>query len=464
MLDSNDFRPVEERLRDWNEVTRPTPNYLRKKEQAQRCHDCGVPFCQSDSGCPVDNLIPEWSKLVAENRWEDAFHRLHLTNNFPEFTGSLCPAPCESACVLGINGNPVTIKSIEWSIVDRGYQEGWVRPQKSVFQTGKKIAIVGSGPAGLAAAQQLARKGHEVTVFEKNKQLGGLLRYGIPDFKFEKWRIDRRLDQLRAEGVLFQTSVDVGKGISFDELAKQFDAIGLAMGAEKPRDLEIPGRHLAGICQAMDYLVDQNQVIAKEKSVLDFDAKGKRVVILGGGDTGSDCLGTALRQRARSVVQIELQPKPPNERSPKTPWPLWPTRLKTSHAHEEGGQRLWDLKTIRFEGVNDHVVGLIAESVDAGADKNPQVTGQKSADLEAVVEADLVILALGFQGAHTQSVSQQLSLEPTSKGTLLVQKKKQTLRPGVFAAGDLTRGASLIVWAIADGRSMAEGIDNYLAR
>ncbi len=464
MLDSNEFRPVEERLRDWNEVTRPTPNYLRKKEQAQRCHDCGVPFCQSESGCPVDNLIPEWNKLVAESRWEDAFHRLHLTNNFPEFTGSLCPAPCESACVLGIDGDPVTIKSIEWSIVDRGYREGWVRPQKSAFQTGRKIAIVGSGPAGLAAAQQLARKGHEVTVFEKNNQIGGLLRYGIPDFKFEKWRIDRRLDQLRAEGVIFKTSIAIGKDVYFDELTNQFDAIGLAMGAEKPRDLEIPGRHLAGICQAMEYLVDQNQVIAKEKSVLDYDAKGKRVVILGGGDTGSDCLGTALRQGAQSVVQIELQPKPPNDRSPRTPWPQWPMKLKTSHAHEEGGQRLWDLKTVRFEGVSNQVVRLVAVAATAGADDNPHGIGKKATEKETLVDADLVILALGFHGAHTQSVSQQLSIEPTPNGTLLVQKKKQTLRPGVFAAGDLTRGASLIVWAIADGRAMAEGIDHYLTR
>lgn len=437
MFDSSDYRPVQDRIQDWNEIYNYKINVFEKRERARQCLDCGVPFCQSGPGCPVDNLIPEWNKLVAQNRWREAYQRLQLTNNFPEFTGGLCPAPCESACVAGINDDPISIKSIERSIIDRAFSEGWVTPQIPSQQTGKKIAIIGSGPAGLAAAQQLARSGHQVTVFEKNASAGGLLRYGIPDFKFEKWRIDRRLQQLVAEGVEFKTGISIGTDISFNEIRKQFDAVGLATGAEKPRDLVIPGRDLNGIHLAMDYLTDQNKLMAKEKDSLDISAAGKNIIILGGGDTGSDCLGTALRQRAKSVTQIELQSKPAQPRA--------------SHAHEEGGLRLWGLKTVSFEGRNGQVEQIsVVPSLASG-----------QTELQ-VFKADLVILALGFQGSHTAQLASQLQTQTTGEGKLITSPAYLTTAPGVFAAGDLVRGASLIVWAIADGRKMAAAIENYL--
>tara|TARA_B110001454_G_scaffold219204_1_gene252275 strand:+ start:94154 stop:95473 length:1320 start_codon:yes stop_codon:yes gene_type:complete len=435
VLDSTDYRPIQDRVQDWNEIYTNKLNVFEKRERAQQCLDCGVPFCQSGSGCPVDNLIPEWNKLIAQNRWREAYQRLQLTNNFPEFTGGLCPAPCESACVAGINDTAVSIKSIERSIIDRAFSEGWVTAQIPKTKTGKKIAIVGSGPAGLAAAQQLARKGHQVTVFEKNAHAGGLLRYGIPDFKFEKWRIDRRLQQMKQEGVEFKTGVSIGSDISFDEIKSQFDAIGLATGAEKPRDLTIPGRDLSGVHFAMDYLTDQNKLISKEISSLNISAYGKDVVILGGGDTGSDCLGTALRQGAKSVTQIELQSKPANP--------------KYSHAHEEGGQRLWGLKTIGFEGRNGHLEQISVVPTDGSS-------------APYTIKADLVILALGFLGARTQPLTTQLKTLTTSDEKLVTPAPYHTSVSGVFAAGDLVRGASLIVWAIADGRKMATAIDTYL--
>ncbi len=451
------YRSKEERLRDWNEVAHSKVAYDKIGQQARRCMDCGVPFCQSETGCPVDNLIPEWTKLVTENRWEEAFHRLHRTNNFPEFTGSLCPAPCESACVLGLNSDPVAIKNIEWSIIDRGFQEGWVRPQINSKKTGFKVAIVGSGPAGLAAAQELARKGHHVTVFEKNTQVGGLLRYGIPDFKFEKWRLDRRIKQLSEEGVEFRTSVEVGKDFSFKDLQNDFHAVGLALGAEKPRDLMIPGRELQGICFAMDYLTDQNKLIANEISELKCSAQDKDVVIIGGGDTGSDCVGTALRQGAKSVTQLEIMPRPPSERSSETPWPLWPLKLRTSHAHEEGGSRYWSVLTTRFEGDGTNVQRLVAEKVEYKNGKFEKIASEP----ELVLKTDLVILALGFTGANLEGIIPQS--HDFSGGKILTKSLGQTSIDGVFAAGDVSRGASLIVWAISEGRKMATGIDKYLA-
>lgn len=452
MSELSDYRPVKERVLDWKEVNRSAIASVGQ-ERAKSCLDCGVPFCQSETGCPVDNLIPDWNKLVAQNRWQEAYNRLQQTNNFPEFTGGLCPAPCESACVAGINEKSVAIKSIEWSIIDRAFKEGWVKPQVAKQLTGKKIAIVGSGPAGLAAAQQLARAGHSVSVFEKQAQIGGLIRYGIPDFKFEKWRIDQRLEQLKAEGITFNTAVSVGQDISFAQLKTDYDAIGLAMGAERARDIAIPGRSLKGIHLAMDFLVDQNKVNSKEKSELSISAAGKNVVILGGGDTGSDCLGTALRQGARSVTQIELRPMPLPHRSSLAPWPKYSDELRTSHAHEEGGRRLWGLMTSRFEGRNDSVEKVVAQAAEF---KNGRFEFTANSS-EQTFNADLVILALGFEGSDVAFLKQQLSVKLNNESRL-----QPTVTPGVFAAGDLCRGASLIVWAIASGRSMAEQINEYL--
>lgn len=467
-----EYRPAEARRQDWQEIYLPENlNGVKLKEQATRCMDCGVPFCQSNYGCPVDNLIPEWNTLVSQDRWKDALNRLQLTNNFPEFTGRLCPAPCESACVLGLTSDPVAIKDIEWRIIDRGFEEGWIEPAQIPPPTGFSVAIVGSGPAGLAAAQQLVRQGHQVTVFEKAAQPGGLLRYGIPDFKFEKWRIDRRLNQLKAEGVQFVTSTAIGSDKSLQALQIEFNAVCLTLGAERPRDLTLPGRDLNGIHFAMDYLVQQNVAIANNAALVPkINAAGKSVIILGGGDTGSDCVGTALRQGAKSVQQFEIMPRPPNERAESTPWPQWPMQLRSSHAHEEGGSREWSLSTTRFEGQNGQITKLIAERVLFKNGKFEKVVNETTNSLSASFStpseiefaADLVILALGFTGPNLAPLTKDHALAVDGNGNLVTDAKLMTSIPGIFAAGDVRRGASLIVWAIAEGRKMAEGVDYYL--
>lgn len=450
-------RPVELRVKDWKELYEPISDE-KLRVQGARCMDCGVPFCQSANGCPVVNLIPEWNDLIYRGRWLSALKALHATNNFPEFTGRLCPAPCESACVLGINEDPVSIRVIEWNIIEHGFSEGLVEPILPVSKTGKTVAIVGSGPAGLAAAQQLCRAGHDVTVFEKADRIGGLLRYGIPDFKMEKWVIDRRLDQMRAEGVTFETNVTVGKDLSGEELLKRFDAVGLTLGAEQPRDLSVPGRELKGVHFAMDYLTQQNKRNAGD-SITDepITAKDKRVVIIGGGDTGSDCLGTAHRQGCREVHQFELLPEPPPQRAESTPWPLWPMQLRTSHAHEEGCDRQWSVSTTKFSGRNGHVTKLHAHRVAYG---NGKFTPISDTDFE--MDVDLVLLAMGFTGPVKQGLLDSLGVKYDQRGAVQVDENFMTNLDGVFAGGDTRRGASLIVWAIAEGRKMAAGIDRYL--
>ncbi len=450
-------RPVELRVLDWQEMYAPFPEE-KLRSQGGRCMDCGVPFCQSTNGCPVINLIPEWNDLAHRGRWKDALKALHSTNNFPEFTGRLCPAPCESSCVLGINADPVSIRVIEWNIIDRGFEEGWIEPVLPVTKTGKKVAIVGSGPAGLAAAQQLARAGHHVTVYEKANRIGGLLRHGIPDFKMEKWVIDRRLDQMSAEGVRFEPNVNVGVTVTGAVLARQFDAVCLALGAEQARDLPVPGRDLRGIHVAMPYLTQQNQLNAGDRLVGErITAKDKRVVIIGGGDTGSDCLGTAHRQGCREAFQFELLPEPSLRRAESTPWPLWPMQLRTSHAHEEGCDRQWSVSTTQFSGERGHVTKLHAHRVsDAGGSFAP-IPGT-AFDLDV----DLVLLAMGFTGPAKQGLLNSLGVRYDARGNVVVDKNFMTDKAGIFAAGDTKRGASLIVWAIAEGRKAAAGIDAYL--
>lgn len=450
-------RPVELRLMDWKEFYEPISED-KLKAQGARCMDCGVPFCQSHNGCPVVNLIPEWNDMVHRGRWEDALKALHTTNNFPEFTGRLCPAPCESACVLAINEDPVSIRIIEWNIIDRGFDEGWVQPILPVSHTGKAVAVVGSGPAGLTAAQQLARAGHSVTVFEKADRIGGLLRYGIPEFKMEKWVIDRRLEQMQAEGVQFKTGVHVGVDIDAETLRRQYDAICLAMGAEQARELPVPGRELKGVHLAMDYLTQQNKRNAGD-SILEepITAKGKRVVILGGGDTGSDCLGTTHRQGCTEVHQFELLPEPPPQRAESTPWPLWPMQLRSSHAHEEGCDRQWNVSTTRFTGHNGQVTKLHANRVSF---ENGKFTPVPNSEVE--MEADLVLLAMGFTGPVKHGLLDSLGVQYDARGNAAVDENCMTNVPGVFAGGDVKRGASLIVWAIAEGRKMAAGVDTYL--
>lgn len=450
-------RPVELRVLDWNELYEPFPDE-KLRNQGGRCMDCGVPFCQSTHGCPVANLIPEWNDLVHRGRWRDALKALHSTNNFPEFTGRLCPAPCESACVLGINADPVSIRVIEWNIIDRGFDEGWIEPVTPVTNTGKTVAVVGSGPAGLAAAQQLARVGHNVTVFEKADRIGGLLRYGIPDFKMEKWVIDRRLDQMSAEGVRFETNVHVGMDITSETLSQRFDAVCLALGAERARDLPVPGRDLKGIHFAMEYLIQQNKLNAGDRSSGErITAKDQRVVIIGGGDTGSDCLGTAHRQGCKDVHQFELLPEPPPQRAETTPWPLWPMQLRTSHAHEEGCGRQWSVSTTKFSGINGRVAKLHAHRVSLEAGK---WTALPESDFN--VDVDLVLLAMGFTGPVHRGLLDSLGVNYDVYGNIVVDENFMTNKKGIFAAGDTKRGASLIVWAISEGRKAAAGIDAYL--
>ena len=450
-------RPVELRVHDWKEFYEPFPED-KLQTQGARCMDCGVPFCQSTNGCPVVNLIPEWNDLVHRGRWQDALKALHTTNNFPEFTGRLCPAPCESACVLGINSDPVSIRVIEWNIIDKGFDEGWVQPVLPVSRTGRTVAIVGSGPAGLAAAQQLARAGHSVTVYEKADRIGGLLRYGIPDFKMEKWVIDRRLDQMKAEGVEFKAGVTVGQDISGEELRRRYDAVCLAMGAEQARELPVPGRELKGIHLAMDYLTQQNKRNAGDTVAGEpITAKDKRVVIIGGGDTGSDCLGTVHRQGCREVHQFELLPEPPPQRAGSTPWPLWPMQLRTSHAHEEGCDRQWSVSTTKFTGRGGRVTKLHAHRV---AFENGKFTPIPGTDFE--MDVDLVLLAMGFTGPVKNGLLDSLGVKYDARGAVAVDENFMTNLDGVFAGGDTKRGASLIVWAIAEGRKMAAGVEKYL--
>jgi glutamate synthase (NADPH/NADH) small chain len=450
-------RPVEVRVHDWREFYEPMPED-KLQAQGARCMDCGVPFCQSGNGCPVVNLIPEWNDLVHRGRWKDALKALHTTNNFPEFTGRLCPAPCESACVLGLTSDPVSIRVIEWNIIDKGFDEGWVQPVLPVLRTGKTAAVVGSGPAGLAAAQQLARAGHSVTLYEKSDRIGGLLRYGIPDFKMEKWVIDRRLDQMRAEGVQFEPNVHVGVDLAAAELRQRFDAVCLTLGAEQARELPVPGRDLKGIHLAMEYLTQQNKRNAgdtvREEPIT---AKGKRVVIIGGGDTGSDCLGTTHRQGCLEVHQFELLPEPPPARAESTPWPLWPMQLRTSHAHEEGCDRQWSVSTTRFTDYNGHVTKLHAQRV---AFEGGTFTPIPGTDFE--MEADLVLLAMGFTGPVKSGLLDSLGVKYDARGNVAVDETFMTNVDGVFAGGDTKRGASLIVWAISEGRKMAAGVDRYL--
>jgi glutamate synthase (NADPH/NADH) small chain len=445
-------RPVSERVNDWFEIYDAFP-IDKVRTQGARCMDCGLPFCHT--GCPLNNIIPDWNDLVFRDRWKDAIRVLHATNNFPEFTGRICPAPCEAACVLGINEPPVTIKQIEKSIVDHAFREGWIKPEPPRERSGKRVAVVGSGPAGLAAAQQLARAGHDVTVFEKSDRIGGLLRYGIPDFKMEKHLIDRRIEQMEAEGVRFQTNAHAGVSIHGADLQKEFDAILLAGGAEQPRDLNVPGRELNGIHFAMDFLPQQNKKCAGDNVQDQILATGKRVVIIGGGDTGADCLGTSHRQKPESVHQFEIMPMPPAERAPQTPWPLWPLQLRSESSHEEGGIRDWSIATTAFSG-NGSVKKLHAIRVASPPKFDPVPA------TEFTIDVDLVLLAMGFTGPVKSGLLDQLGVTLDPRGNVSTDANYMSSVPGVFAAGDLRRGQSLVVWAIAEGRQAAASVDSYL--
>jgi glutamate synthase (NADPH/NADH) small chain len=455
------YRPVAERLRDWKQVMTALPE-AELRQQGARCMDCGIPFCHQ--GCPLGNLIPDWNDLVYRNQWQEAIERLHATNNFPEFTGTLCPAPCEGACVLGINSDPVTIKAIELAIIEHAFAQGWIKPASPSVETGKRVAIVGSGPAGLAAAQQLRRAGHGVTVFERDDRIGGLLRYGIPEYKMEKRVLDRRLDQMRAEGVVFKTGVHVGAGVSVDDLRRQHDALLLAGGACAPRDLPVPGRELRGVHFAMEYLTQANrrrqgERIADDKAI---SAAGKHVIIIGGGDTGADCLGTAHRQGAASVHQLEIMPRPPETRAPNNPWPQYPLIYRVASAHEEGGERLYNVSTKRFVGDEHRRVQAIelvkVEPIqEAGRLTFREVTGS-----EFTLPCGLALLAMGFVGPEKPGLLQALGAKLTERGNVWRDQSWMTSVPGVFVAGDMQRGQSLIVWAIAEGRSCARGVDEFL--
>lgn len=451
-------RPVSVRIKDWKEVYEDFPKE-RLQVQASRCMDCGIPFC--NSGCPLGNLIPEWNDLVYRDQWEEASHRLHATNNFPEFTGRLCPAPCEGSCVLGINEPPVTIKQVEVSIIDHAWEMGWVKPVIPQVQTGKRIAVVGSGPAGLAAAQQLTRVGHEVVVFEKADRIGGLLRYGIPEFKLEKRHLDRRLAQMEVEGTEFRSNTEIGVDISAEELKEGFDAVVLAGGATQWRDLPIPGRELKGIHQAMEYLPQSNRIQEGDRNAEIISAEGKKVVIIGGGDTGADCLGTALRQGAEIVNQFEIMPRPPEDRSDSNPWPTWPLVYRVSSAHEEGGKRIFAINTSEFSGDNGNVKSLKTHKVEQ-VFENGKMFFEEIENSEEEIEADLVLLALGFTGPETSPILEQLGVALDERGNVDRSETYETSIESVFTCGDMGRGQSLIVWAIAEGRSCAASVDEFL--
>jgi NAD(P)H-dependent glutamate synthase small subunit len=456
-------RPAEERVGDYREFEELLPP-AQLETQAARCSDCGIPFCHS-YGCPVKNRIPDWNDMVYRHHWKRALDLLHATNNFPEITGRICPAPCESACTLSLNQPSVTIRQIELQIVERGFRELWIQPEPAGFSTGRKVAIVGSGPAGLAAAQQLARAGHQVTVFEKSDKIGGILRYGIPDFKLEKWVLDRRIEQMRAEGVSFETGVTAGSDVSLHYLRRTFDAVLIAAGAGVPRDLKVPGRDLAGVHFAMDFLIQQNLrnagVAIPESEAI--SAKGKNVVVIGGGDTGADCVGTSRRQGARSVTQVELLPRPPEARPAGNPWPTWPQVLRVNHSHEEGCTRLWSLDTREIVGKGKAVRSLKLIGLDWKTDAAGRMSFSEVPGSEQEMKAELVLLAMGFVHVEHGPLVSDLGLELDGRGNIVTGEDSMTSVPGVFAAGDAATGASLIVRAIDFGRRAAASIDAYLA-
>jgi glutamate synthase (NADPH/NADH) small chain len=452
-------RPVEERINDWNEVY---PGGMGRAllpiitEQAGRCMDCGIPFCHQ--GCPLGNIIPEWNDLVWRADWDGAMDRLHATNNFPEFTGRLCPAPCETACVLGINQEPVTIKNVEVTIIDKAWESGYVRPQPPEWLSGRTVAVIGSGPAGLAAAQQLTRAGHTVAVYERADKIGGLLRYGIPEFKMEKKHLDRRIEQMRREGTVFRAGVDVGDELTADKLRDRYDAVVLAMGSTVGRDLPVPGRELGGIHQAMEFLPQANRVALGEAVEDQIVATGKHVVIIGGGDTGADCLGTSTRQGAASITQLEILPEPPNERPTGQPWPTYPMTFRVSSAHEEAGDRVYAVSTKEFRAdENGNVRSLLLVDVEFEGGKLTEIEGT-----EREIPVDLVLLAMGFVGPERAGLIEQLGVDLDERGNVARDSAYMTSVSGVFAAGDAGRGQSLIVWAIAEGRAAASAVDQYL--
>ncbi|MFZ9798607.1 MAG: glutamate synthase subunit beta [Ilumatobacteraceae bacterium] len=448
-------RRIPVRVQDWKEVYEPFP-VDELTRQAGRCMDCGIPFC--NNGCPLGNLIPDWNDLVYRGNWRDAIERLHATNNFPEFTGRLCPAPCESACVLGINSDAVTIKQVEVEIIDRAWREGWVTPQMPSQKTGKRVVVIGSGPAGLAAAQQLTRVGHDVLVLERADRIGGLLRYGIPEFKMEKINIERRIKQMSAEGTIFRTNATVGENVDIDVLLASHDAVVLACGATNWRDLNVQGRELNGIHQAMEYLPPANKVQQGDFAETDISARGKHVVIIGGGDTGADCLGTAIRQGAASITQLEILPQPPATRAANNPWPQWSFIFRTSSAHEEGGERMFAVSTEKFVGdEHGNVRALVITDVKSENGSFVPIEGS-----QRELKADLVLLALGFVGPEKSSWIESLGLKFDERGNIARNDSYMSSVSGVFVAGDMGRGQSLIVWAIAEGRAAAAGVDKYL--
>jgi glutamate synthase (NADPH/NADH) small chain len=459
------YEKVEKRLKSWKEFVLPLPP-VEVSKQGARCMDCGIPFCHN--GCPVNNLIPDWNELVRRDRWRDALEVLHSTNNFPEFTGRICPAPCEAACTLNIDDNPVTIKSIECAIVDRGWEEGWIVPLPPIRKTGKRVAVVGSGPAGMACAQQLARAGHAVTLFEKADRIGGLLRYGIPDFKMEKRLIDRRMRQMEAEGVECRTGVEVGATLSIKSLLEGYDAVALTGGAEWPRDLEVPGRELSGIHYAMDFLVQQNKRVAGDDEARaaprgTLTARGKHVIVIGGGDTGSDCVGTSNRQGAASVTQLEVMPQPPDKENKGLVWPDWPLKMRTSSSHEEGVERDFAVLTKRAVGQDGRITALECARIDWVKGDDGRLAMREVEGSRFELKADLVLLAMGFLGPRKPGMVEQAGLALDPRGNVLANVKDyKTSVSKLFAAGDMRRGQSLVVWAIREGRQCARSIDESL--